>query len=206
MAKQTFNEAESFLLDSWEQARAFEEAMTSVRQKYKTVAERILKAAEEHPGKFDRCDEYVANDVEGGSIAFGRRAWVTSDNDYVAGLWLCNIGLDSLLSPSAEAPWASLWGTGLFATREEGNAKRNELMPQLKKILPPELGSGLEPFDMSRSSFVGWSFSSKKDLLAGLREGDSDKFQKIILEQLDIFETMLRVIEPIFIKGKSSKK
>lgn len=206
MAKPTFNEAENFLLDSWEQARAFEEAMDSVRQKYQFVAQRIIDAASEEPYKFDYSDHYVTTSTYDGQLAFGRHSWVARDSDWITGLWLGDITLDSLVSSPNEPAWASVTGKKLFITREDGDKARQKLVAEIKNLLPAEQFRKLEFKDGSRQTIVVWDFSTKKELLASLREGDSSGFQKIIMEQVEIFSAMLPAIEPLLIRSQSPKE
>jgi hypothetical protein len=104
-------------MQRWAQARQFEDAMNSARERYQflftEVYKRLTKKYPEIKERvFHRLSERVAEldyGDGGGSVGFSNPKWPRAWNTWPSGIWLSNVSLDELVSERAPAPSVCIW-------------------------------------------------------------------------------------------------
>ena len=202
MAKQTFNEAELFLIQNWDEAQALADTMAKARKKNQELLEKIVEAVlVEYQKDFDFGG--IKTGGEYCCLTFSRKGW-PRDGNRPAGLYLDFLGLDSLASKEvAEIPEAYVYmGPARKKTGLDVASAKQKLWQELPKWLTPEEQQPCLKYEDNRDAFVGWYFSSKQEILGWITAGDEQKLKECIQDQVAIFVKLLPVLNDLLRSDK----
>ncbi|HZY85965.1 MAG TPA: hypothetical protein VFE78_14125 [Gemmataceae bacterium] len=196
MGKPLLNEAERFLLDHWADARLLEEAMESVREKYKQVYQWITDAVTQAHPKLDAFRSYVTQFWGSGCIGFGRKAWPIGDPNWPSGLWVWDVRLELLATEDSNAPSASIWvpkkkvELDLETVRAAVHAAAKELLS------PDELKATIK--EDSGDHLLWLPAPSKKDILDAFSKDDGQGMVTLFVSQFDLMARFIPVLDTAF--------
>ena len=206
MAKQTFNEAESFLLRNWGEALVLEETMARARVKQQELFEKMGEAVlGGYPGCLDTFTGFFTQKWSDGQLYFGRKNWPSQYN-CSAGLWLSPLGLDSLADAETEAPEAYIFVrparklAGLDVV-----AAKQKLWRELPKLLTAKEHDACLKHEEEKDFLVGWPFSSKQEILGWIIAGDEPKLTECIQDQVAIFVKLVPLLNDLLRSDKAEK-
>ena len=199
MTKALLNEAESFLLKNWAEARMLEESMEGVRAKYKELVQRVIQAVTDAHPELNSGFAYPTQFWGSGSIGFGRKSWPAGDSGWPPGLWIWNLRLENLASEDSEPPYASIWVSSKSAKKcnLDMTAARTQLKAVAKELLSPE--------DLDQTSNGGegdvlldFTSPSKIELIGLLLDEDGQKFVDRLVKQFDIMSGFIPTLDKLF--------
>jgi hypothetical protein len=184
------NDVERFLLDNWQEAYLLEQAMQTVRNKYKELFQRVSDAvAEAHP-ELDASKSYPTQFWQDGQIGFGRSSWP----DGPAGLWVGGLRLENLTDENADPPYAMIWipkkaNLDTEAARRDINAAAEKVLTreELKGANKPESGEQL----------LWLPAPPKGQLLTALARDDGQEFVDLFVAQFDMMARFVPAIDGI---------
>jgi hypothetical protein len=117
MNKQNASKQDRWLIQRWEKARQFEDAMESARCHYEHLFRKVHQRVRK---KYPELNEYTPHkltdkvteaawDAGGGCVGFAHPTWRRNWDSWPSGIWISNISLDELVTERAPAPTACIW-------------------------------------------------------------------------------------------------
>ena len=198
MAKQTFNEAELFLIQNWGEAQVLADTMAKARKKNQQLLDKISEAVW---GEYKK-DLDVFGRIKDSCLTFGPK-WPREANQ-PAGLYVDFLGLDSLVSDEKDdAPEAYVYvGPARRKAGLDVVAAKRKLWQELPKLLTTEEQQPCLKYEDNKDYLVGWHFSSKQEVLGWITAGEEAKLTECIQDQVAIFVKLLPVLNDLLRSDK----
>jgi hypothetical protein len=195
MPTNTFNEAEKYLLENWQQARLVEKSLKKIRSKYTEICDRVVEVLKDEHKELDNCDNCVKSD---GSLSIGREKWQSDDNyAYIA---VENLALTDLSDDNEDAPFIGIWAGTPRRQAIDVNGI-NRLRSAAREILTNDQLAECKD-DPSDCEYDLWYSlpETKKDLIKMLLEGDGQQFVDCLVAHFKVFTKFIPVLDEVFSK------
>ena len=200
MAKQTFNEAELFLIQNWGETQVLVDTMAKARKKNNELIEKIGEAVF---GVYEyQKDLDVFGFIKDACLTFGRK-WPREGNRPV-GLYLDYLGLDSLASEETDdAPEAYVYvGPARRKAGLDVVAAKRKLWQELPTLLTAKEHQQCLSYENNKDLLVGWHFSSKQEILGWITARDEQKLTECLQDQVVIFVKLVPLFNDLLRSGK----
>ncbi len=201
MAKATFSEAELFVLSRWSESCQLELAVQEARKKYQAVLERVKEKV------LHGCEglDYAVLTKwpgDGWQLGFGSRQWPRTKYGSPCGYWIGNLQLEALASEEEPAPGASIWlkpakknGMNLAQACRKIKQKAESLKVSRSRRSPWSFGDGDSPLSYTLPE-------RRKDLLAMLANGDSQKLVDCLASHIDRLSQFTPILDSVLMRGR----
>ncbi len=206
MAKQLFNEAETYLLENWTDARLLEKSLVTMRKKYAAVLVKVLdEVKKRHPDfdcrgmEFRVLDEDNDDDCDCVNIGVGKKAWPSaSRRNWPSGLWICGITLGEIVAHGEGFPTASVWINPPEDSTVDLTSVGHRLEEEAKRLLPERTVTHTVD---KEDGWVSIDYSlpeSRNALLELLLKGESQGFIKCLVAHFETLTKLVPAIDQIF--------
>ena len=201
--KKTFNELNQWLIENWTAARQLEDSMNEVQDKYKTVCERVIEAAQKEPLELDNCRTHPKH----GHLSFARKKWLSQYESWSSGLWIWNISLDNLKAEEGAGHCAAIWlwvPKGTNFDLEEARTKIQNTAVELMKDekLKFFFKDESEREKNKRTCFWYNLPESRQSLAQMLLDNESEKFVECIVSHVMILARFIPVLDEILLNAR----
>jgi hypothetical protein len=129
----TFSEPERFLIKQWTDARLVEEAMKTVRNKYKSIFDQVLDEVMKNHRELDYSKKSIVPAY--GCVAIAKGSWPKDRGDWPTGFYVEYIQLEYLTSVKQVPPLAYIW---IADERLDGKKAEEKLLGAAKAFLGAE--------------------------------------------------------------------
>lgn len=203
MAKQTFNEAELFLIQNWGEAQVLANTMAKAREESDAL---MLKAGEaayrDFPEVLNEFRGFFTQSWTPGELYFGREDWPREGN-WPMGLWLSPLSLNSLLSKTSDAPqaWVFVRPARRKATMDVAAAKQKIWSRLAEKRTKEEMKLFSKNED-DDDYLVSWPFSNQEEILRWVTDGEEAKLRECIQDQIVTFVELVPALNDLLRSGK----
>lgn len=194
MSKELLNEAERFLLQNWPDARALEESMESVREKYKEVFQRLGESVLQRYPMLDTFAAFPNQFWDSGTIGFSRKLWAAGDDLLPPGIWFDGLRLEKLSSDADPHPTVSLWfktarkaGIDLAAVRQRVHAAVPELLTVAERPAYFLADNDAAPLKAD--------LPEKAELITLFAQGDAQPFIDCLLARVEPLSRFLPLLD-----------
>ena len=201
MEKETFNEAERFLLGNWAGSRQLEVSMEEVRAKYSTVAQRVFKALQDSQENLDFSFVRVTRLSGIGWLALGRKAW-HPDGHRPTGYWIKNLRLEYLSDETKPQPSASIWIKPALKEGIDFNDACKAIHDAAPKILSEDEYRRCELISDGETVLKLEIQPGRKELLEMLSQKDSQAFVDCLVSHFEILAKFTDVLDSVLVKTK----
>jgi hypothetical protein len=202
MPTNTFNEAEKYLLENWQQACRVEKSLKKLRNKYVEITDGVLEPIQEEYPTLDRCENLVKSDA---CIIIGRESW-QCDGRY-AYIGMEYLDVDSLWDDNAEHPFIGIWtGKPKKPVMDVKAIKR--LLTDAETILPKDVYDECQwecSPDKLKASECSYQYQlwytlpqERKELRSMIVDGDGQKFVDCLVSHFRVFAKFIPVLDAVF--------
>jgi hypothetical protein len=117
MNEQKLSEQDRWLIQRWQKARQFEDAMVSARLYYEDLFRKVHQRVRKRYPELNECTPQrlservteAAWEGGGGCAGFSSAKWRRAWTSWPSGIWISNISLDELVTERAPAPTSCIW-------------------------------------------------------------------------------------------------
>jgi hypothetical protein len=198
MSRDTFNEAERFLISNWVGARQLELSMEKVREKYVAVVQRVVDTVRGRHENLDVSTIKVTQHWGNGYVGLGRKAW-HSERESPTGYYIENIRLELLADESVPPPTAYIW----LKPAVQNGADLARALAAVRKAAAKALSKdelrACQFMDDDETVLSLGLLPGRKDLLAMLSQADSQAFVDCLVSQFEILTRFSEVLDSVLI-------
>jgi len=199
MGRDTFNEAERFLISKWADSRQLELSMGKVREKYVAVVQRVVDTVGARNENLDASTIKVTQHWGNGYVGLGRKAW-HSKGSSPTGYYIENIRLEILADESEPPPTAYIWLKPAVQNGADFARALAAVRKAARKSLSKDELRACQFMDDEETVLSLGLLPGRKDLLEMLSQADSQAFVDCLVSQFEILTRFNEVLDSVLIK------
>lgn len=200
--RKTFNELQQWLLQNWPAARQLEDSMANVREKYKTVFERVIEVVQEEKRELEHCRLHLTD--FNGNAGFAKKEWPGQYATWPSGLWIGDISLDNLMSDEGDHPNAYITLSVPKVTQVDLEEARSTIQMEAEKLLNDKNLKCFFNYEAHPKTCFWYDLpESRQELRQMLLENESEKFVQCIASHILILARFIPHLDEALAKNKS---
>jgi hypothetical protein len=192
----TFSEPERFLIKQWTDARLVEEAMKTVRNKYKSIFDQVVDEVIKNHREFNYSKKYIVPAY--GHVAIAKASWPKDRWGWPTGFYVDYIQLEYLTSVEQMPPWGYVW---IADERPDSKEAEEKLLGAAKAVLRAEDFAQIDHGVESSGAWLGWRLN-RDELTRLLMEDEANGFISCMVDQFERMAKFTSAVDEIVTAGK----